>query len=152
MAGVAAGVVGCVAFLLIHHVWLVPIWFIAPVGIPVGAAGGAVVGMAYAELFPRLPGRPWTAFVVAGVFATVMVPGVVIAQLAGPVLAVGRGGATALLVPGAQAAVLVTVCLAATVITGAGMGALIARRRSAAVSMAVAAVASGIGPGPNVPM
>jgi len=57
-AGVLAAVAGLATFLLLHHLWIVPIWFIAPVGALVAAAGGAAVGAAYEELLPHLPRRP----------------------------------------------------------------------------------------------
>ena len=93
LAGVAAGIAGFVTFLVLHHVWIVPIWFVAPVG------GG------------------------------------------------GR-----LLVSGGDAAALVLGCLGAIVAGAAGLGALIARRRRASGTMAVAGLAMAIGPWHNIPM
>ncbi|MCI0346669.1 MAG: hypothetical protein L0221_14695, partial [Chloroflexi bacterium] len=64
-AGAAAGLAGLVAFLVLHHAWIRPIWAIAPVGAVMAAGGGAIVGAAYAELLPRLPGRPLRSLAVA---------------------------------------------------------------------------------------
>jgi hypothetical protein len=69
IAGVLAGIAGLLAFLVLHALWIVPIWFILPVGLLVAGGGGLAVGWAYAELRYRLPQRPWTALAVAGVIA-----------------------------------------------------------------------------------
>lgn len=91
-AGVLAGLVGFATFLVLHHLWIVPIWFIAPVGAIIAAGGGAAAGRAYAELMPYLPPRPWTWVAVAVVVALVLLPAVIIAELRGPIYAVGGGG------------------------------------------------------------
>jgi hypothetical protein len=62
-SGVLSGVVGLLVFLGIHHLWIMPIWFILPLGLVIAAGGGLAVGWAYHELLPGLPGRPWTIFV-----------------------------------------------------------------------------------------
>lgn len=48
-------------FLVLHHAWIAPIWFVAPMGAVLASLGGAAVGAAYAELRPVLPRRPWTS-------------------------------------------------------------------------------------------
>jgi hypothetical protein len=96
-AGVVAGLVGFATFLVLHHVWIVPIWFIAPVGAVIAAAGGAAAGRAYAELLPYLPPRPWTSVAVAAVVGLILLPAVVIAELRGPIYAVGTGGTRSVL-------------------------------------------------------
>ncbi len=58
IAGVLAGVAGLLVFLVLHALWIVPIWFILPAGMVVAAGGGLAIGWAYAELRQRLPGRP----------------------------------------------------------------------------------------------
>lgn len=57
-AGAVAGIAGLGVFLLAHHLWIVPVWFIAPVGVVMAGAGGAAVGASYATLRPHLPRRP----------------------------------------------------------------------------------------------
>lgn len=152
-AGVLAGIAGLATFLVIHHVWIVPIWFIAPVGSFNAVAGGAAVGAAYAELLPRLPGRPWTAVALIAIIGIVVLPAFVIAELRGPILAIDGDGGGSLLVPDAEAAVDVIVGLiGATTIAGAAVGWLVARSRRAAGTMALAAFALALGPGHNIPM
>ena len=151
-AGVLAGIAGFATFLLIHHLWIVPIWFIAPAGTLVAAAGGAAVGAAYAELLPHLPRRPWTPIGLIIVIGIVLLPAFVIAELRGPIFALEGGGGT-LLVPGAEAATDVVMGLLGTAtIAGAGLGWLIAGSRRAAGTTALAAFALALGPGHNIPL
>lgn len=148
-AGVLAGMAGFATFLFIHHVWIVPIWFIAPVGALVAAAGGA----AYAELLPHLPRRPWTATDLIVVIGVVLLPAIVIAELRGPIFAMEGDGGGTLLVPGEEAATDVVVGLLGTAtIAGAGLGWLIARSRRATGTTALAAFAFALGPGHNIPL
>lgn len=49
-AGILAWIAGLATFLLINHVWIVPIWFIEPAGALVATAGGAAVGAAFVAI------------------------------------------------------------------------------------------------------
>lgn len=151
-AGVAAGLAGLATFLLVHHLWIVPIWFIAPIGGVLAAVGGALVGAAYAELLPHLPRRPWTTLAVMAVIALVMLPALVIAELTGPMFAMTADGSAILLVsaPAAVAAFVVGLLGTAT-LTGAALGWAIGRSRRAAALMAGAGFALALGPGHNIP-
>lgn len=60
VVGIQSGIAGLLVFLIIHHFWIMPIWFILPFGLVVAALGGAAVGWAYGELLPHLPPRPWS--------------------------------------------------------------------------------------------
>ena len=55
VAGVTAGIVGLLVFLVIHHFWITPIWFILPLGMLIAAIGGVAVGWAYHELHLNHP-------------------------------------------------------------------------------------------------
>ena len=148
-AGIVAGLAGITTFLLIHQLWIVPIWFIAPVGAALAAAGGAAVGAAYADLVPHLPRRPWRDVAVIIVFGFVLLPAVIVAELRGPIYAMDG----TLLVSGEEAVVDVVVGLMVTAaIAGASLGWLITRDRRAAGSMAIAALALALGPGHNIPL
>jgi hypothetical protein len=152
-AGVLAGIAGLSAFLLTHAVWIVPIWFIAPVGALVAAAAGAAVGAAYEELLPHLPRRPWTAIAVMVLIGVALLPAFVIAELRGPIFAMEENGGGTLLIPGPVALADVVVGLLGTAtIVGAGLGWLIARSRRAAGATALAAFAFALGPGHNIPL
>ena len=151
-AGAGAGIAGLFVFLLLHHLWIVPIWFIAPVGAVMAAAGGAAVGAAYGELLPHLPRRPFAIVAVMGLVAVVLTPSVVIAELRGPIYEMDRDGGT-LLVPATQAVVdFVVGLLGISSITGGVLGWLIGRSGRAAGTMALAAFALALGPGHNIPL
>ena len=55
IAGVLSGIAGLLTFLVIHHFWILPIWFIAPAGLIIAALGGLAVGWSYAEIQAGLP-------------------------------------------------------------------------------------------------
>ena len=40
LAGVLSGVAGLMVFLVIHHFWIKPIWFILPLGLVIAGLGG----------------------------------------------------------------------------------------------------------------
>jgi hypothetical protein len=39
IAGASAGIAGLLAFLVLHALWIVPIWFMVPVGLLVAGGG-----------------------------------------------------------------------------------------------------------------
>ncbi len=69
-----AGCAGLVVFLLLHALWILPIWFILPIGLPIAAVGGLAVGWGYGEVRPRLRGAPWTVPVFVGLIAAILAP------------------------------------------------------------------------------
>jgi len=151
-AGVLAGLAGLTVFLALHHVWITPIWFVAPVGALMAAACGAAVGAAYAELRPRLPRRPWTSIVVPLGVVAILAPSVVLAELGGPVYAMGGGDAATVLVPASVAIAAFVALLVTATVVGAGLGWIVGRTPRAAGRMALAGFALGIGPGHNIPL
>lgn len=152
-AGALAGTAGFATFLLLHHLWIVPIWFIAPVGLLVAVSAGAAVGAAYAELQPRLPPRPWTAIAVIALIGVVVLPAVAIAELRGAIFRMEADGGGALLVPAVDAvADFVVGLLGTAALTGGALGWLIARRLRAAGMTALAGLALALGPGHNIPL
>lgn len=152
-AGVLAGLAGLAVFLVLHHLWIVPIWSVAPMGAVMAAAGGAAVGAAYDAHAARLPRAPWTAVAVWIGIAATLAPAFLIAQLVGPVYAMGVDGAAGhLLVPAPQAiASFVVGLLGSATVAGATIGWLIARTRRAAGLTALAGFVLALGPGHNIP-
>src|SRR5919198_1030286 len=74
-AGVASGLAALSAFLILHAIWIVPIWTIVPVGFVLASAGGAAVGLAYVDVLPRLPtSRPRRWIAVDAAIAAVFPP------------------------------------------------------------------------------
>ena len=153
LAGSSAGLAALAVFLVIHHLWIVPIWFIAPVGAVMAVVGGAAAGASYEALRAHLPRRPWASAAVAAVFASTLVPAILVAQARGPMFAMDADGGGTLLVPPTDAVLDVLVGLiAVSAITGGVLGWLIGRSRRAAVTTMLAAVAFALGPGHNIPL
>jgi hypothetical protein len=152
MAGGVAGIAGLAAFLLVHQLWIVPIWSIAPVGVVMAGLGGAAVGASFGVLRPHLPPRPWTAPAVVAVIAGVLGPAVLVAQVRGPMFAMDADGGGTLLVPASEALFDVLVgLLAVSTVAGAVLGALVGRSGRAALTTGLAGLALAIGPGHNIP-
>jgi len=148
---VLAGIGGLLAFLALHAVLITPIWFVAPAGAVVASIGGAAIGVAYSEVFPRLPPRPWTAPAVVLGVGLVLLPAIVIAELRDPIVAMDETGGRALRVSDAEAvAGMVFGFLGPTALAGASVGWLLMRTRRASIITALAALAFAIGPGHNV--
>jgi hypothetical protein len=151
IAGVLAGVTGLLVFLVIHHLWIKPIWFILPVGLVIAVPGGLAAGWAYSELLPGLPRRPWTTFAWFALIGLTLAPAVVIAQLRPPLFS-GTGMNVTATVSIAQAAVIFgrDLLLPAAIIAGLA-GWLIGRTKRATLATALAGFVFALGPGHNVP-
>lgn len=152
LPGVAAGVTALVVFLLLHAVWIVPIWSVVPLGLVIAGVAGVAVGRAYRHVEPHLPGgllRRWLT--VAGGAALVLVPSLVVAWVGEPYFVVVDGAR----VPtggGSTVAVRFAVeFLLVTTIAGAVLGRAVTRTRRGTLSVAVAAFALALGPGHNLP-
>jgi len=152
-AGVIAGLAGLAVFLVLHHLWIVPIWGIAPVGLALAAGGGAVIGAAYGDLLPRLPRRPWRNLCVCAAVGAILVPPFVIAEAVGPVYAIGAGGNGTLLVsPAVVVIAFAGGLMVPSALSGAALGWLGGRTRTTAARGAVAGLALALGPGHNIPL
>lgn len=146
--GALSGTAGLLVFLVLHHVWIVPIWFVAPIGWPIAVAGGMAVAWAYRELRPHLPARPWASLGWFALVAACLLPSVVLAEAREPMFELsGPGGATLLMSPARAAGVFVLELLVTTTLVGWCLG----RTRRSAGAMAVAAFAFALGPGHNIP-
>jgi hypothetical protein len=152
IAGALAGIAGLLAFLALHALWIVPIWFILPVGLVMAGGGGLAVGWAYAELRWRLPRRPWTALAVVGVIALILLPAFVLAELHGPVFAVTRSGPVQTVATSIIVLRFVGELLATATIVGGLAGWWLGRTRRAALATAVAGFIFALGPGHNIPL
>jgi hypothetical protein len=151
IAGVLAGIAGLLAFLVFHALWIVPIWFILPVGLLVAGGGGLAVGWAYAELRWRLPRRPWTALAVVGVIAVILLPAFVLAELHVPVFTVTPAGPVQTVATSIIVARFVGELLATATIVGGLVGGWLGRTRRAALATALAGFVFALGPGHNIP-
>ncbi len=151
IAGMLAGIAGLLVFLVIHHIWIKPIWFILPIGLVIAAAGGLAAGWAYDELLPNLPGRPWTILVWAGLVSLTLAPAVILAQLRPPVFAGTGMNVTAAITISQAVVIFVRDLLLTAAVTGGLAGWLIGRTRRATLATALAGLVFALGPGHNVP-
>jgi hypothetical protein len=151
VAGACAGIAGLFTFLLIHHFWIQPIWFITPIGLLIAGVGGLAVGWSYAEIHTSLPPRPWTFLAVTAIIMIILTPSIVLAQLRLPLV-----DPATLSVPsqaGARVAAHFAVELVLTaVLMGAVIGWFLGHTRQAAIATAVAGLAYALGPGHNIPL
>lgn len=150
--GLAAGVAGLAVFLVLHAVWIVPIWSVTALGLVVAVLGGAAVSWAYLQVEPHLPGgtvRRWLA--VAGGAALVLSPSLVVAWAGTPYFTVVDGSRVPTAERSVVAARFVVEFLVVTTLSGALVGWLVTHTRRGTVVVAVAAFAFAIGPGHNLP-
>jgi hypothetical protein len=145
LAGSVAGAVGFAAFLLIHSIWIVPIWGIAP-AVLWAVLGGFTVGWAYDVHRVRLPARPVGRVAVVFACASLtLAPGLLLLPLppAGgsnpSILVLGVAGIAGLL-------------LLATPLLAAALGAVLGRSVRAAVATGLAAFTFMSGIGHNIPI
>ena len=152
IAGVLAGITGLLAFLIVHALWIMPIWFILPIGLLIAGVGGLAVGWAYAELRDRLPKRPWTAPAMVVVISVMLLPALLLAELRQPLFSVSPAGVVnlAIGVPEAVLRFIAELLLTAT-LTGGLLGWWLGRTWRAAGATAVAGFVFALGPGHNIP-
>ena len=151
IAGVLSGIAGLLVFLALHALWIVPIWFILPVGLLVAGGGGLAVGWAYAELRWRLPRRPWTALAMVCLIIAILLPAFVLAELHAPVFSVTPAGPVQTVPTSIIVARFVGELLATATIVGALVGWWVGQTRRATLATALAGFIFALGPGHNIP-
>jgi hypothetical protein len=149
-AGILAGVFGLLTFLIIHHFWILPIWFILPLGLVIAALGGLAVGWSYAELHSALPPRPWTAPAIVVLVFAILAPAIVLAQLRAPLIFLGEPSLPPADVPRIAIEFLLELVVTALV-TGSAAGWVLGHSPRAALATGVAGVVYAFGPGHNIP-
>ena len=152
IAGVLSGLAGLMTFLVIHQIWITPIWFILPIGLVIAALGGLAVGWAYELLSPGLPAGMWRVPAFAGLIVLILLPALVLPHLRSPIFAISSTG-TEQLVPTAKAVRIFLVELVVTApLAGALVGLWIGGSREAALRTALAGLVFALGPGHNIPL
>jgi len=151
-AGGLAGIAGLFVFLIIHHLWIMPIWFILPMGLAIAVVGGLAVGWAYGELLPHLPPRPWTALAVVVLIWAILLPSIVVAELRQPLFVIEGANAVLAVSVGRASLIFVLELLATSILVGALAGWLIGRTGRAAQATALAGFIFALGPGHNIPL
>lgn len=153
IAGVSSGIGGLALFLVLHALWTLPIWFIAPIGLVIAIPGGLAIGWAYAELLPSMPaGLLLRTVVVTGIVVAVLAPAFVLAELRDPLFDVTDGAAVLARPLSFAVLIFLAELLATAAAMGAVIGWLIGRTRRATAATAVAALAFALGPGHNIPL
>jgi len=138
-AGIASGLAAFGTFLVVHSLWITPIWHIAPVGALFAAAIGAAVGKVYEGLPPRLTGLPWGVGAAFAGGAASLAPAIVLAESG------LRAGVAAL-------PVVVASHFGSAMLVGATVGVLIRKTRRFAGTGALAGLLLAAGPGHNIPV
>ena len=151
ISGMIAGVAGLSTFLMVHALWIMPIWFILPIGLMIALLGGAAVGWAYAEVQHKLPSRPWTAIALAALIVACLLPATILAELRQPMFNVTPAGAIFQMALGRAIFLFIAELPLSAAIVGASLGWWLARTRRAAGAMALAGIIFALGPGHNIP-
>lgn len=154
LMGIIAGLVGLAVFLVLHAVWIVPIWYVVPIGIPAAAIGGAAAGWAFTHVGPTLPRglvARWLAVAVGTI--VILTPTLLLIWLRGPLIPIVDGSAQPVASADVPALIgrFVVELVVMTGVTGAVLGWLITRRLRGSVAVSAAAVAFALGPGHNIP-
>ena len=92
LAGAFSGAAGLIVFLVIYHFWIMPIWFILPVGLLIAALGGLAVGWSYAGLHPNLPSHPWSIISWMVLIGFILLPSIIMAEIRAPMFEVSIPG------------------------------------------------------------
>jgi hypothetical protein len=149
--GVVSGIAGLLTFLVVHALWILPIWFILPLGLVIAIPGGLAAGQAFDEVCHRLPPRPWAAFVFTALIAAILLPATVLAELRPPMFALTTAGPIFQMKVSMAVAVFLAELLLTATLTGGLLGWWLGRTRKAALSMALTGLTFALGPGHNIP-
>jgi hypothetical protein len=150
-SGMLAGAAGLLTFLVIHAFWIVPIWFILPMGLVIAIPGGLAVGWGYSQVADRLPSRPLRAPVLMGLIAIILLPATTLAELRQPMFALTPQGAIFQSSIPRGIFIFVAELLSTASITGGLLGWWLGGTRKAAAAMALAGAIFALGPGHNIP-
>ncbi len=151
MAGLLSGMAGLLVFLVIHHFWIRPIWFILPVGLVIAGLGGLAVGWSYAEIKAGLPPRPLTSLAVFALVGATLTPAILLAQLRPPPLDISTGAILNGAVASVIARFVIELLLTASVVGGLA-GWWLGHNWRAALATALAGFVFALGPGHNIPL
>lgn len=151
LAGALSGFAGLMVFLVIHHFWIKPIWFILPLGLVIAGLGGLAVGWAYMELQPNLPPRPWSIVSWVALIGLILLPSIILAEMRAPMFDVDVPGGLLMMSVGRAAVHFILELLVTATLAGGLAGWLIGRTPRAMLSTALAGFIFALGPGHNIP-
>ncbi len=150
--GVLCGFVCLGAFLVIHAIWIAPIWNVAVIGVILACAGGVVAARCYALARHLMPARPVSWIMVFGMLVAPLVPCVILTSALPPLLEAENGEIVhPINVPWLVTGFFVNLLIPATAV-GAAIGWVITNRRSAVALFATMGLLMALGPGHNLPL
>ena len=152
IAGGLSGAAGLLTFLVIHHFWIKPIWFILPAGLVIAVLGGLAAGWDYEVLSPFLPARPLTAPVIFFLIALILTPSILLSTIRSPLFDLETGALLAEVSAGYAVQRFVLELLLPSALSGALAGWLIGHSPRAALVTALAGLVFALGPGHNIPL
>jgi hypothetical protein len=151
LPGAFSGVAGLIVFLVIHNFWIMPIWFILPIGLVIAIMGGLAVGWAYNELLPNLPPRPWSIISWTTLISLILLPSIILAEIRAPMFEVSVSGSMLMMSLERATVIFILELLVTATIIGGLAGWFISRTRRAILSTALAGFVFALGPGHNIP-
>lgn len=151
LPGAFSGVAGLMVFLVIHNFWIMPIWFILPIGLVIAIMGGLAVGWAYNELLPNLPPHPWSIISWTALISLILLPSIILAEIRAPMFDVSVSGSMLMMSLERAAVIFILELLVTATIIGGLAGWFISRTRRAILSTALAGFVFALGPGHNIP-
>ena len=152
--GIVSGLAGMLTFLIIHHFWISPIWFVLPVGLLIAVLGGMAVGWSYRLIQHRLPQAPFRSLSVMGIVTATLLPAVIFGLFRQPLLDVSLSVNEP--VPSVSLGYVLTHIALELLLPAALIGALIGWWRGgnarAAAATGLAGFIFALGPGHNIPI
>lgn len=151
-AGIASGLAGLATFLVLHAIWITPIWNILVVGVLISGFGGWLAIRCYGYASRLANGRLGSyGLVFAGVSLT-LVPSVVLTIVLPPLLETENGEIVRPLNVSWLVSGFFVNLLIPTFLAGAAMGWLLTKRRTTAALFGGMGLLMGLGPGHNIPL
>lgn len=151
IAGALAGIAGLLVFLVIHHFWITPIWFILPLGLVIAALGGIAAGWSYHELSPNLPASPVRLFAFVALIGFILAPSITLAELRQPLFTIAETGSELAVPVWYAVVVFILELLVTAALVGGLAGWLVGRTSRAVLATALAGFIFALGPGHNIP-
>lgn len=151
VAGALAGTTGLLVFLVIHHYWIMPIWFIMPFGLVIAALGGLPIGWAYHEISPNLPPASWSIMAFIALIGIILAPAIILAELRQPLFTMSESGAELSVPVWYAVVVFILELLVTATLVGGLAGWLIGHTPRATMATALAGFIFALGPGHNIP-
>lgn len=151
-AGILSGIAGLLTFLVLHQVWISPIWFIMPIGLAIASLGGLAVGWAYELLAAGLPAGILRVPAFSGLILLILLPALVLPHFREPVFGLTPTGFVQLAATGKAARLFLIELVLTAPLMGALVGLWIGGSREAAARTALAGLVFALGPGHNIPL